>query len=58
MAIRWSTNKKGDGPEKRTGEVEEEQRIRFEEDEDGDGISSKIDDLFPHTIADMLWQKP
>lgn len=53
VAMRWSSNKNGDWP-KRTGE-EEEQRIRFEED--GDGISSKIDDLFPHTIADILWQK-
>lgn len=53
IAIRWSIKNKGE-PAKRTGEVEEK-RIRFE---DGDGISSKIDDLFPHTIADMLWQKP
>ena len=44
-------------PENPTGD-EEEQRIRLEEEEDADadddGISSKNDDLLPHTIADML----
>jgi len=63
MAARWSSKRRGDCPaepdrggENPTGD-EEEQRIRLEtgeEDDEDDGISSKNDDLFPHTIADML----
>lgn len=58
MATSWSSKGKVDWEselEKPTGD-EEEQRIRLEEeeDEDDDGISSKNDDLLPHTIADML----
>lgn len=63
MAARWSRKIKGGWPsepdrggENRTGD-EEEQRIRLETgelDDEDDGISSKKDDLFPHTIADML----
>lgn len=42
----------GLGGENRTGD-EEDQRILLDTGGD-DGRSSKMDDLFPHTMADML----
>ena len=41
------------GGENRTGE-EEEQRILLEAGGDEAGRSSNMDDLFPHTMADMF----
>lgn len=56
MAVSWSIKDEANDVVKRTGEEEEEKRILLEEtggDVD-DGSSSNIDDLFPHTTADMF----
>lgn len=63
MDLRWSIKceandvRAGVGGEKRTGE--EEKRILLDEeetggDDEGSEFSSNIDDLFPHTMADMF----
>lgn len=59
MAVSWSIKDEANDVVKRTGEEEdeeEEKRILLEEtggDVD-EGSSSNIDDLFPHTTADMF----
>ena len=58
-ATRRSSAKNHDDDENWTGDDEEKQRILLEaggdgDDEEGTVWSSKKDDLFPHTTADML----
>lgn len=58
MAVSWSIKDEANDVVKRTGEEEEEEEKRILLEETGgdvdEGSSSNIDDLFPHTTADMF----